>query len=129
MFGNTAPATTLPEPSKRFALLIGVNEYRKLDKDGGLELFDLRAPRNDVIAWYKFLRRMDVPAENIRVLTTPMSTPQELDDDRAVCAEASTGAARQAVRWYFTTTKEHGNAGYGFVFLAGHGDFSMNQGH
>ncbi|HNH50017.1 MAG TPA: caspase family protein, partial [Myxococcota bacterium] len=121
-----------PLPAQRFALLVGVNEYRAFDQatKTAMGMYDLRAPRNDVIAWFKFLRRMDVPAANIRVLTTPALTPEELDtDDEVICGEATTANMQDAAKWYIDVSDRHGPRGYGFVFLAGHGDFSSTMGY
>jgi len=65
------------------ALLIGVEEYRDYDPSGAR---DLRAGRNDVMAYWKVCRRLGYKPQNIWVLTTPKLHPSwiyeaELDLD------------------------------------------------
>lgn len=109
-----------PSPKLHHALLIGVNLYPKVDGD----LQDLKAPRNDVIQWFKLLRRLDVPAADIHVLTSPVLTPEELDSDEVVCELASSDNVNRAVMAYIERARKLGDDAFGFIFLAGHGDYS-----
>ncbi|XYI01559.1 caspase family protein [Sorangium sp. So ce1128] len=55
------------------ALLVGVETYDGLDADK-----QLHAGRNDVLAYWKVCRKLDFMPQNIRVLTSPVLTEQDL---------------------------------------------------
>lgn len=105
-------------PIRRFALLVGVNQYDNGD--------DLLAPRNDVIMWFKILRRLGVPPADIVVVTSPMLTAGELDSDDAPLYAADTRGMTQA--WSAFRERLRANAGANaFVFASGHGRFRMSD--
>jgi len=99
----------------RFALLIGVNEYRDARLPG------LRGPRNDVAGWFKLLRRLGVPAANIQILTSPALTQDELGDDEAVCGEATSASVSAAVAAFGAALATRKKDAVGFTFYSGHG--------
>lgn len=64
-----------------YALLIGIEDYSMLDRSAGNPqgTSDLRGARNDVHAMAMLVRTMDIPAENIRVLSSPLMGPNDFD--------------------------------------------------
>lgn len=111
---TTAPTS---DPIRRHALLIGINEY---DAD---HLQDLQAPRNDVLTWFRFLRRLGVPAADIQVLTSPALTREELDADDADTALATAENIEVGLQRLADRLGQAGGAGFGIVFVAGHGRY------
>ncbi len=76
----------------RYALLIGVEWYKWRHKSD-----TLHAGRNDVMAYYKFCRRLGHRPENIRVLTTPkLSLEDFVRAEQEMHPEASSKVASAA---------------------------------
>lgn len=110
-----------PSPATHRALLIGVNEYRNYQP-----FVDLNAPRNDVVAWFKLLRRLGVPPANIQVVTSPLLTLEELDcDDAMTPLSATTDVLDQALLDFYKGLEQADSCAVGTVFVSGHGDFSV----
>ncbi|MBK8252602.1 MAG: caspase family protein [Polyangiaceae bacterium] len=116
-----------------YALLIGVDHYDSFPAS------ELRGSRTDVItlAWYLSPRGvLGVPLENVRALTWPLPTEEELKDNDALSwlrklPETSRGEARaQGVKngliWLLEKAKSEG-ATVIFAF-SGHGAWTQEQG-
>lgn len=71
---ETLPETPAPQT---FALLIGVADYSTLDRSTGRPMghSDLPGALNDLRSMAMLVRMMEVPAANIRVLSSPLSSP------------------------------------------------------
>lgn len=107
--------------SEQYVLLIGVNDY----SSNSMGLANLSGPRNDVLVWLEFLNKnLQIPTDNIRVLTSPALNPEDLAknnlDCNIDCKDVTTENVRDACEWLSARAK----GGYGFVFAAGHGEFT-----
>lgn len=119
--------------SKTFALIIGVQDYSQLDRSlrQPQGTSDLRGAGNDVSSMAMLVRMMDVPARNIRVLTNPLSRPNDFDSvaegrdpvQSMNMTDASYGyATKQGIldgfRWLADNLQADGSQG--IIYFSGH---------
>lgn len=91
--------------SKRFAVLIGINQYRN-----GVRL---NAPTNDVDDWADVLGMLGF--EGVRVAASPAAT--------------TTAAADEALRWLVNAVRDGGKDALGVLFFCGHGALRSGEGN
>jgi Caspase domain len=127
-------ATQLIGERHTHALLVGVDRYLDFDRSGAS---NLRGSRNDVVilAWY-CMEVLGVPPENIRALTSPLPTADELRRDGALSwlstlpaenrGEATVDGVREGLAWLFERTKGEGSAAV--LAFSGHGAWSGEAG-
>jgi len=106
-----------------YALLIGVDDYSTYDASTGHPSgkSDLLGSRNDALAFFRTCRDLDIPAANIRVLTTPKLEAALLPGVPAEnIGEATEHAIREGAQWLAGALGASGGAGL-FSF-SGHGE-------
>lgn len=119
--------------SATYALIIGISDYSYLDLSSGHQpgQNNLTGAINDLHSMAMLVRMMDVPAENIRVLSNPLTNA---NDFAAVAvgrdpvqnmnmAQASFGAATQqgileGLKWLASKLQKNGSQGV--VYYSGH---------
>ena len=106
-----------------YALLIGVDDYSTYDASAGRPkgTSDLLGSRNDVLAFFRTCRDLDIPASQIRVLTSPKLDLALLP---GVPAENVGVATEEAIldgaRWLAEALRD--GRGTGLLSFSGHGD-------
>lgn len=105
-----------------FALLIGVDDYSSHDASAGNPrgTSDLLGSRNDVLAFFRTCRALDIPAENIRVLTSPKLDASALpgvSPDNV--GEATEHAIAKGAAWLADASSAAGGAA--LLTFSGHG--------
>lgn len=112
------------------ALFIGVNDYRTFDQSTGAPpgTSDLAGSRNDVLSFYRVCRQMGIGPENIRVLTSPKLTTDDLQGlADASIREATKQEILDGVDWL--ARRIGGKDGPpGLFTYSGHGDFKEGEG-
>jgi hypothetical protein len=109
--------------SEGYALLIGVNDYSAYDASVGNPegKSDLLGSLNDVLAFFRTCRDLDIPAANIRVLTSPRLDASRLPGVPAEnIGEATEQAILKGSAWLADALAAGGGGGL-FTF-SGHGD-------
>ena len=119
--------------SATYALIIGISDYSYMDLRAGREPGpnNLTGAENDLNSMAMLIRMMDVPAENMRVLSSPKADP---NDFAAVAmgrapvqdmnmAKASFGPPTQAgilegLKWLASKLQKNGSQG--IIYYAGH---------
>jgi len=125
MVSRTAPT---------FALLIGIDDYSLLDRSRGTPrgTADIRGTRNDLSSMAMLIRMMDVPAAQIRVLSSPQMGPndfatvamgrepaQDMNMSRAAFGYADKDSILKGVRWLAKKLQRHPGA-QGIIYYSGH---------
>ncbi|MCB9743833.1 MAG: caspase family protein [Alphaproteobacteria bacterium] len=116
---------------KRYAVLIGVNNYIPYDVANGNSpgTSNLRGCVNDAQSAFYLCRRLGYPEENIRVLSNPTITPGMINSDQVRCGPATAASIRDALDWLLEQCSAGGEEAVGIVYFSGHGDFQAeNQG-
>lgn len=106
-----------------YALLIGVDDYSSYDASVGHPAgkSDLLGSRNDVLAFFRTCRDLDIPAANIRVLTSPKIDPALLPGVPAEnIGDATESRVREGAAWLAAALGASGGAG--FLSFSGHGE-------
>ncbi len=102
-----------------YALLIGVDHYDTLGSAA-----ELSGSRNDVLMWHWFCRQhLGIPAENIRMLTSPRLDPGKDFGGDPVPAESLGDASEASIRAGYAWLLERMNGGKnpGLLAYSGHG--------
>ena len=105
-----------------FALLIGVDDYSSHDASAGNPqgTSDLLGSRNDVLAFFRTCRALDIPAENIRVLTSPKLDVSALPGVAPEnVGEATEHAIAKGAAWLADAASAAGGAA--LLTFSGHG--------
>ncbi len=115
------PTNKIPETpaSRGYALLIGIDHYDTLDPSA-----ELLGSRNDVVLWRSFCRKhLGIPAENIRVLTSPPLDPSKDFGDDTVPPESLGDAGEVSIRdgYAWLLAKMDGGKNPGLLTYSGHG--------
>ncbi len=106
-----------------FALLIGVDDYSAYDASAGHAkgTSDLLGSRNDVVAFFRTCRDLDIPAANIRVLTSPKLDAALLPGvPEGNIGDATEEAILKGAAWLAEALGR--GRGTGFLSFSGHGD-------
>lgn len=119
--------------SSTYALLIGISDYSQLDLSMGRApgQSDLTGAQNDQHSMAMLVRMMDVPAENIRVLSSPGASAndfaavamgrdpvQDMNMAKAQFGPATKAGILEGLAWL--ASKLQRNDSQGIVYYAGH---------
>ena len=109
--------------NEAYALLIGVDDYSAYDASAGHAkgTSDLLGSRNDVLAFFRTCRDLDIPAAQIRVLTSPKLDLALLPGVPAENVGVATEEAiKEGARWLSEALRD--GRGTGLLSFSGHGD-------
>jgi hypothetical protein len=119
--------------SATYALIIGISDYSYLDLSSGAQpgQNDLTGAQNDLRSMAMLIRMMDVPADNIRVLSNPLGNANGFEAvamgrdpvQNMNMAQASFGPATQqgileGLQWLASKLQKNGSQG--IIYYAGH---------
>lgn len=112
------------------ALFIGVEDYSAFDASLGQPAgtSDLPGARADAIAFFEVCKDLGIPAENMRILTSPRLDPAALSLLPAAClGDATAESILEGTRWL---AERLGAAGKppGLFTYSGHGDWLEGEG-
>ena len=103
----------MAEPSTTYALLVGVEQYAAED-------WNLNGPANDVLKFTEWLRRNDVPPENITVLLSPGDENADIAKEVAIRTNIPRAATAEEVNKAISELQST-SASLFFLFWGGHG--------
>lgn len=112
-------------PNNMHVVLIGVDKYTHYDESGSL---DLPGSVNDARTWWRIVRALGVPPQNVRVLVSPV--PSDLQSafpgaDPTLVHEATNHNITQSCKW-LNGSMHSGNVP-GLLTYSGHGDIATAQ--